>query len=213
MQTHALIIGGTRGLGKAVVNRLREKNYLCSVMARSLPIDIQNDSNILYLEADLHEQDICLERLKETIRARGKINYLIFLQRYRGAGDCWAGELDITLHATRHMIDGLKDEFHAENAHDSSIVMVSSMAGKFSTTSQPLSYSVAKAGLNQMVQHYAAELGHLGVRVNAVSPCSFIKEESQQFYDENKKLHALYKKIIPLQRMCRAEDVANVIAF
>jgi len=209
MLKHALIIGGTKGLGKVVVNQLFEEGYKITVLARTKPDEICHPENLFYVEADLHNPDLFLNCLSSVITKRGKLNYLIFLQRFRGKDDNWNGDLDITLHATRKIIDHLKQEFHQE----ASIVMVSSMAGKFATTSQPLSYSVAKAGLNQMVQHYAAELGSLGIRVNAVSPCTFVKEESRNYYTENKKLHNLYQQIIPLKRMCKAEDVANVITF
>src|SRR3990167_9597140 len=104
----------------------------------------------------------------------------------------------------------MKNEFKSYN---SSIVIVSSMAAKFATEGQPLSYAVAKAGLNQLVQHYAVELGEKNIRVNAVSPGTFVKDESRNYFYENKQLSDLYNKITPLKRMCQAEDVANVISF
>jgi len=214
MQKHALVIGGTRGLGKETVKQFNEEGHKLTVLARAKPTDIDHDNkNLFYIEADLNDESAYLKRILAAVESRGKLNYLIFLQRYRGEGDCWQGELDVTLHATRVIIDQLKNGYIHVARPDSSIVMVSSMAGKFATNSQPLSYAVAKAGLNQMVQHYAAELGPKGIRVNAVSPCSFIKEESRQYYLENNELHELYQRIIPLRRMCNAKDVANVISF
>jgi NAD(P)-dependent dehydrogenase (short-subunit alcohol dehydrogenase family) len=72
---------------------------------------------------------------------------------------------------------------------------------------------VAKAGLGQMMRYYAAVLGKAGIRVNAVSPCAVLKEESRGYYLENESLHALYRRITPLGRMGTADEVARVIAF
>ena len=78
---------------------------------------------------------------------------------------------------------------------------------------QALGYHVAKAGLNQMMRYYAVNLGRKGIRVNAVTPFTFLKEESRDFYMKNQALHDLYRKITPLGRMATAEDSARVIAF
>jgi NAD(P)-dependent dehydrogenase (short-subunit alcohol dehydrogenase family) len=54
-------------------------------------------------------------------------------------------------------------------------------------------------------------LGQKGIRVNGVSPCTILKEESKDFYVNNEKLHNLYKQILPLGRMGNAEEVAQAI--
>jgi NAD(P)-dependent dehydrogenase (short-subunit alcohol dehydrogenase family) len=56
-------------------------------------------------------------------------------------------------------------------------------------------------------------LGKKNIRVNAVSPCTVLKEESKRFYLENEKLQELYRNITPLGRMGTATEVAQVIAF
>lgn len=211
---HTIIIGGTRGLGKIVTNVLRKEGHKLSILARNKPEkDKQNTGDVLYIEADLLKNDSFSQKLTEIIKTRGRVHHLIFLQRYRGDGDRWVGDLEISLNATRNIIDFLINEFDTDVNSHSSIVIVSSIGGIFAVNSQPLSYSVAKAGLNQMVRYYAAKLGSKGIRVNAVSPITFLKEESRHYYLENKKLNELYQNIIPLKRMCTADDVANVISF
>jgi NAD(P)-dependent dehydrogenase (short-subunit alcohol dehydrogenase family) len=208
MSINTLIVGGTRGLGKAVFSLLTQQGHQVSLLARNK--SEEESHNINFVAADLLQPESYLGKLTEMIHHNGKLNHLIFMQRYRGSHDNWEGELEVSLHATRNIIEHIKNHFHGQNA---SIVIVSSMAGKFATESQPLSYAVAKAGLNQIVQHYAVSLGEKNIRVNAVSPCSFIKEESRHYYDDNKALSNLYCQISPLKRMCQAEDVANVISF
>lgn len=121
------------------------------------------------------------------------------------------GEIETTLTATKFVIERLVEQF--DGSGNNSIVLVSSTAGHFVINKQPLSYHVAKAGLNHMVRYYAVALGPKGIRVNGVSPCTILKEESKDFYLQNERLYNLYKKITPMGRMGTAEEIAQVIAF
>ena len=72
---------------------------------------------------------------------------------------------------------------------------------------------MAKAAVMQMVRYYAVALGPKGIRVNAVSPGTTVKDESKQFYADHPELEQLYRDIVPLGRMGTAADVAGVVAF
>lgn len=78
---------------------------------------------------------------------------------------------------------------------------------------QDLSYHVGKAGINQMSRYFAVYLGRKGIRVNSISPFTYLKEESKNFYSNNQKLMELYQEIIPMGRLGTAEDSANLIVF
>src|SRR5262249_51795840 len=77
----------------------------------------------------------------------------------------------------------------------------------------PVSYHVAKAGLEQMVRYFAVALGPKGIRVNTVAPGTIVKDESKAFYRDHPQLEQLYREIVPLGRMGTAADVAELIAF
>jgi NAD(P)-dependent dehydrogenase (short-subunit alcohol dehydrogenase family) len=64
-----------------------------------------------------------------------------------------------------------------------------------------------------MMRFYAVNLGRKGIRVNAITPFTFLKEESRDFYLNNKPVMELYEKITPLGRMGTTEDSARAIAF
>ena len=78
---------------------------------------------------------------------------------------------------------------------------------------QTLAYHTSKAALRQMARFYAVKLGTQGIRVNIVSPCTFVKAESAAYYDGQTALQGMYAKITPLGRMGTARDVADTIAF
>ncbi len=160
---------------------------------------------------DLLDQERLVDVLADVIDQNGRLSHLIYIQRYRGEGDDWVGEIETTLTAMRQVIEHLADEF--DGSKNNSIVLASSTAGHFVIDKQPLSYHVVKAGLNHMIHYYAVALGPKGIRVNGVSPCTILKEESRGFYLRNERVYDLYEKINPLGRMGTAEEVAQVIAF
>lgn len=209
MSKHSLVIGGTKGLGREVVNQLISRGDTVSVFGRSVPS--VPSQNAVYFPLDITRT----EELKTTVPAmlakQGPINNLIFLQRYKGNENKWQGEIDTSLTATNEIIELLVPGF--ETGTDNSIVIVSSIADTFISDSQPASYHLGKAGLLQLTRHYAVSLGPKGIRVNCVSPCTFIKDENRDFYRSNDKLTNLFKKTIPLGRMGTSQDTANLITF
>lgn len=68
-------------------------------------------------------------------------------------------------------------------------------------------YAAAKAGLNAASRSLAAEVARLGIRVNVVAPGLI---ETEMIQDAPKDY---IKKLIPMARIGRAEEVASVVAF
>ena len=209
---HSLIIGGTKGLGRVVARKLAVRGDHVSVLGRSsAPKSDLDSQNIQSFTADISKQEDLISILNQIIEMQGKVNYCVFLQRYRGKEDDWLGEFNTTLTATRNTIDHLIPHFAQEG--DKGIVMVSSVFAKFVGKGQSASYHVMKAGLDQLMRYYAVNLGAKNIRSNGITPFTFLKEESKQFYTGNQPLTELYQNIIPLQRMGTADDSANTIEF
>jgi NAD(P)-dependent dehydrogenase (short-subunit alcohol dehydrogenase family) len=209
---HFLIVGGTRGLGRELLKSLARKGESVSVLGRSIPRDVDvYPSSVKCWTQTLESEDSIRETIAEISSTRGKFDSLVFCQRYRADGDPWLGEFDVSLTLTKRIIDASIGCF--QDSVGKSIVIVSSVFANFVDYGQPLSYHVAKAGLEQLVRYYAVHLGHLGIRVNAVAPSAFIKDESKQFYSSNGELMEFYAKSVPLGRMGTAADASQVIEF
>ncbi len=209
---HSLVFGGTRGIGRALVQVFAAAGHTVSAIGRRRPADQdQVAGHVRYWAADLADHSRLPATLNEIVREHGKLNNIVFLQRYRGNEDHWKRELDVSLTATRNAIEGLSDCFVSDG--DRSIVIVSSLASRSVAREQPVSYHVAKAGLVQLARYYAVSLGPKGIRVNCVSPGTVLKEEAAEFYRTNAKLSRMYERLTPLGRMASAEEIARVIAF
>lgn len=210
--THSLLIGGTKGLGRVVARQLAQRGDAVSVLGRSqIPAPEQSAGIIDSYKLDINDSAAVSTALEEMVAKRGPLNYCVFLQRYRGKGDDWVGEIQTTLTATKNIVEIISSHMAAEG--DKALLMVSSVFATYVGEGQAASYHVAKAGLDQLMRFYALNLGPKGVRCNGVTPFTFLKDESKQFYLDNKELMDVYEDIIPLGRMATTEDIANVIEY
>lgn len=211
-EKHYLIIGGTRGIGKKLAQMLAKHHHRLSIVGRHLPTETQGlGSNVRHWQMDLFQEESFMKSFSQIIKDEGKISHLIFAQRYRGTDDDWEGEFRISLTATKKIIELAFDCF--DDTPEKSIVIVNSISSFLVGLEQPVSYHVAKAGLSQLVRYFAVILGPRGVRINCVSPCTVLKDESKQFYLNNTKLNNLYKRIIPLGRMGTAKEISDIIEY
>ncbi|WP_319467385.1 SDR family oxidoreductase [uncultured Pseudodesulfovibrio sp.] len=210
--THVLVIGGTHGGGRELVKLLSSVGGRVSVVGRREPRE--DDAalpGVKFIQADITDAESGSFIVDSAVAANGPLNGVAFFQRFRGDGDDWEKEIAVSLTATRDIIDAAIPRFSADGPK--SIVAISSIAGQFVASEQPLSYHMGKSGIEQIVRYYAVTLGSQGIRVNCVRPGSVLKEESKSFYYENRPLMELYEKLTPLGRMGTSEELAKVVRF
>ena len=203
---HTLIVGGSKGLGRDLAVAFVRKGHKVSVISRTPHGG--TDVSICHLKADIGNQKQLSAVLDGIIADAAPLHNLVFVQRHRGDGDAWTGELETSLTATKTIIEKLAGKF----TKGGSIVIVTSVADSFIADEQPVGYHVAKAGLAHMARYYAVTLGPKGIRCNCVSPGVFIKEESRDFHESGQR-PSFYKKVIPLGRAGNTAEVCSVIAF
>ncbi len=206
---HTVVIGGAKGGGRAWARLAELKGRRVTVVGRTAP-ERGLGPGVAFERCDLSRKGAAASLCARLVK-KGPLDSLVFFQRFRGGGDPWDGELSVSLTATKTLIEGLSRRFAPEGSR--SIVVVGSNAGRLVADEQPASYHVAKAALIQLMRYYAVTLGPSGVRVNAVSSGTLVKEESAAFYASQPRLRALYERVIPLGRMGRSEDVAGAVEF
>lgn len=92
------------------------------------------------------------------------------------------------------------------------IINMSSMAG-ISPYPMATNYSAAKAGIKNLTETLAIELGPHNIRVNALAPGAIDTLLSTEVYKKRPELKEQRLRIIPLGRLGKPEDVANVALF
>ena len=209
---HALLIGATRGIGRSLTLMLLKDKRVVSIVGQRPPAKVSPDLRAAnYSSFDVCNEQALLTGLKAIRRKNGKFTSLVCFQRYRGKHDDWSGELETTLSATKRIVEFASENF--DPTGESSIVFVASIASQFIAEEQPVGYHAAKTALIGMARYYAVLLGPRGIRVNCVSPGTVLKDESKDFYLENKELLQFYRELTPLRRMGTADEVAAVIRF
>lgn len=87
------------------------------------------------------------------------------------------------------------------------IVNITSVAGLTGNRGQ-VNYSAAKGALHAASKSLALELASRGITVNAVAPGIIATEMSEGAFDAE-----TIKKLVPMQRAGRPEEVADLVAF
>lgn len=209
--THSIVFGGSKGLGRVVARQFAARGDTVSIFSRTAPPAADLGEKVVHFPLDITDGDATREALAAAIDRHGAPSYLAFCQRHRGGGDTWAGEIEVSLTASKRIIEQLQDAFAVQE--DCAVAFVGSVFSEHIGQGQDISYHLGKAGMNHMARYYAVNLGRKGIRFNTVTPFTFLKEESKDFYLNNKDVLALYEDIVPLGRMATTEDSANVVTF
>lgn len=206
-EQQAVIIGGTRGLGATITQNFLARNFNVTTVGRSAQSSQPHASAERHYQLDVELLDD-LSAFVNYVRDGAPLKYLVFAQRYRGAGDPWAGELNVGPRATMRIVEALKDVF--EPGADQAITVISSVYSYATGSTQGIGYHVSKAALNQLTRFYAATLGRRGIRVNAVVPMTYLKQDAPDWKHEQSER---YREFVPLGRMPTVNEVADVADF
>ena len=131
-ERHFLVVGGTRGTGRALVQHLVGEEANCvSVLGRSSGADIQS-SRLTHYMVDVLDREALLASLDMAVACYGKLSCAVFLQRHRGGKDELDLELAVAVGATKHAIEHLVSRHcFSDDGRSNSIVLVSSIADRY----------------------------------------------------------------------------------
>jgi NAD(P)-dependent dehydrogenase (short-subunit alcohol dehydrogenase family) len=204
-----LIVGGSSGLGKEYVKRCKERGFDFLIISRHFSEEFSDK----IWECDLGSLDSIKSVITRLNNEGDKFSSIVFFQRSRhhDSQNQWDEEFAVSVTATREFIKS--SDLLLSPQGNRSIVAITSTVTKLVSPNASDSYHVAKSALLQLVKYYARELGPKGIRVNAVSPYTFLKPENREFYLTSKEWMETVKDKIPLRRSCLSDDVLNAIDF
>lgn len=200
-----LVTGSSRGIGKAIAERLRVDGFDVVTHAVRSP------------EADLHfdvsDREGTRNVLEADIAANGPY-YGVVLNAGVNAdapfpvldGGMWDRVLRTDLDGFYNVLQPLVMPM-ITNRIRGRIVALSSVSGLVGNRGQ-VNYSAAKAGVIGAVKALAVELAKRGITVNAVAP-GVIETEMAASIEEPE----LVRRAIPMRRFGRPEEVAGVVSF
>lgn len=218
---YALVTGGSRGLGRAVCIKLAGQGYPVLINYKSnsdaaietrrlieetgghaelLPFDVSVKEEVedaVDKWHDAHKDDYIAVLVNNAGIRRD--NLMVFMQ-----DDDWNGVLDTNLNSffylTRRLLKNMMTKRWGRIVNMASLSGIKGLPGQ-------TNYSAAKAALIGATKALAQEVAARKITVNAVAP-GFIATDMTKELPEDE-----LKKMIPVGRFGRPEEVAAAVAF
>jgi len=196
---YALVTGGSRGIGKAIVDELKSKGVIVTYTSTK-DVDFSDDKSV----------DRYIDKIKDL-----QFDILV-----NNAGICINNDIsDITYEdfdkvqkvnlygpfkITQAVCKSMKKKGYGR------IVNISSIKGTGSSERR-LSYTTSKSGLNGMTRTMAMDLAPYGILVNSISPGFTNTELTDSMLTQDDKDYLTER--IPMGRFGEVEDIAKLVRF
>ncbi|WP_158211599.1 SDR family NAD(P)-dependent oxidoreductase [Alkalihalobacterium alkalinitrilicum] len=220
----AIVIGGTRGIGKEAVFSLAKSGAKIILTGRS-----KSNAEIVVKEAKEMGLDVCssifdVANIEETksaidkvVEEHGKIDILIanaginpfFKRAEHVTVEDWDMMMSINLRGLFFAIQSAAK--HMFKQGKGSIVSISSVTSVVGTP-RGLPYVATKGGMDSMTRTLAVEWADRGIRVNGVAP-GYIETDLTEGLRDNESLSQMMQTKMPLGRFGKTEEIANMILF
>jgi 3-oxoacyl-[acyl-carrier protein] reductase len=218
----ALVTGGSRGIGRAIVEKLAQLGAkVAFVYQSSAPAAEQlsgeltaKGHEVFALQADVKVKSAAEESVQKVLDKWGKLDILV-----NNAGvirdtllammseEQWHEVIETNLSSVFNYCQSVTRPMMS--ARYGRIINMSSVAAEFGNKGQ-VNYAASKGGIDGLTRCLATELASRGVTVNAVAP-GFI--ETDMTAAVRNAAEAEIKKKIPVRRLGKPEDIANAVAF
>ncbi len=220
----AVVTGGSRGIGKAVVELFASLganaivNYVKDEDAAASTVNIAQAQGIkaMAIQADVSRLAEAERLVKETVEHFGRIDFLICNAGIWEGGpvesmseELWDKTLDINLKGTwsscRAAVPAMKEQKFGR------IVIVSSTAGQRGEANFS-NYAASKGGQISFTKSLAPELAGFGINVNCVAPGWVETDMTTDALTEAATIESI-RKIIPIGRPATPKEIAAPIVF
>ncbi|MFJ2720565.1 3-oxoacyl-[acyl-carrier-protein] reductase [Streptomyces sp. NPDC087437] len=218
----ALVSGGSRGIGRAVVKRLAADGHDVSFCyqsndeaATALEKELGGlDVRVLARKVDVASPESVREWVAETQETLGTVDVAVtaagitrdnplLMMTDQQWKDVLAVNLDGTYNVCRSVV------FEMMKRRSGSLVLISSVAGVHGHATQS-NYAATKAGIIGFAKSLAKEVGRYGIRSNVVAP-GFIETDMTAVLSDKVREQMLAS--IPLNRFGGADEVADLVSF
>jgi 3-oxoacyl-[acyl-carrier protein] reductase len=216
----ALVTGGTRGIGRAVVETLAAEGASVAFCART-PGDVSAadqagaSGTMLGYVADVGDQAALREWVTTAAEALGGVDIVVANVSALAIPDSaenWQRSFEVDMMGTVGLMQAAMP--YLERSPAASIVTIASVSGReIDFAAGP--YGTFKAAIIHYTQGLAFQLADKGIRANSLSPGNtyFPGGVWENIEQNNPSLFASAMGLNPTGRMARPEEIARGVAF
>ncbi|MEQ9518692.1 MAG: SDR family oxidoreductase [Parvibaculum sp.] len=221
----AIILGGTRGIGRAIADLLADEGANVAICARNQDqvtdaVTALKSKGVSAFGAavDIADGKALNHWVGEAANSLGGVDILISNASALSAGNAeenWHAGFNVDVMGAQRSIEAALPHLKksASDKGDASIVIISSVSA--AETSSPNAYGAMKAALIHVAKGYAKQLAGTHVRCNVVSPGTvYFKGGVWNMIEDN--MPDVYKDAMnknPMGRMATPADIANATVF
>lgn len=218
----ALVTGGSRGIGKAIVETLAREGAKVAFVYRSnqaaadaLVGELAGaGGELLAIQCDVAKKDECDAAVSQVIDKWGRLDILvnnagIVRDKLLAAMDPedWHAVIDTNLNSAFNFCHAVMRPMMSQRS--GRIINMSSVSAEFGNQGQS-NYAASKGGLQGFTRCLATEVGRRGITVNAIAP-GFIETDMTEAI--RNAAEDKIKQQIPLRKLGKPQDIANAVLF
>ena len=221
----AIITGSSRGIGKAIAERMAEHGAKVVISSRkpgpceevAAGINAKHAGAAIAIPANISSKEDLQRLFDETVKAFGKVDILVC----NAASNPYYGPMSgISDEAFRKILDNNIISNHwliqmcapgMKQRRDGAVVIISSIGG-LRGNAVIGAYNISKAADFQLARNLASELGPDNIRVNCIAPGLVKTDFARALWDtpEAEKRSSIGT---PLRRLGAPDDIAGAAVF
>ena len=218
----ALVTGGSRGIGRAIVQALARAGakvaftyHSNSAAAESLLSELKAEGHeVIAYQADAADKAAADKLVEEIVEKWGGVYALVNNAGIIKDGllatmsfEQWQAVINANLNSVFNYSQAVTRPMMS--ARQGRIINISSVAANFGNSGQA-NYAASKGGVEGFTRCLANELGRRGITCNAIAP-GFIATDMTEAI--RNAAEDTIKKQIPVRRLGNPDDIANAVLF
>lgn len=218
----SIVTGASRGIGKAISIAFSKEGAKVALIDKDIELSQEIASRIneeggeaYAIKADVSDFAEVEKMVNEVINRFGFIDILVNNAGIINRGtfielrnEDWDRVMAVNLGGTFNCCKAVVP--HMIKQGGGKIINVSSIAGKIGDITASPAYGTSKGAINTFTKSLARQLAQFNINVNAVAPHAIETDMSSQWSEEKRREII---SSIPLKRMGKPEEVADVVVF
>ena len=222
----ALVTGGSKGIGEAVVRTfLAEGGQVANINRSTVEGEAleaeyaAQGQQCVFIQGDLSDTSVCQRVVQETLDQFGRIDVVVNNAGVNDGVSVEAGPEAFVASLERNLVHYYAIVHYALEALRESKGSIVNVGSKVSITGQghTSGYAAAKGGINGLTREWAVDLAADGIRVNTVLPAETwtpLYDKLLNELDDPAEAKRQIERLVPFQqRFTTTQEIADMVVF